>query len=198
VEVLDPLGRLDTVGDGGAVTIADYAYDDLNSFYTVLNANGVTDRFDYDALGRTSRVRTTGPGGAVFDLGYGYDRAGNPIYRQRLHAAGAPADVFQYDGLYRLREVHYDADSTDPAAITAFSKHQLYSLDLLGNRLALVENSVSQAYGPNDGLRLTDPLNRYRQVGAAALSYDPRGNLLNDGANSYTYDLLNRLIGVSN
>jgi RHS repeat-associated protein len=40
-------------------------------------------------------------------------------------------------------------------------------------------------------------MNRYEQVDAAPFAYDLRGNTLLDGTNPYTYDLLNRQIGMT-
>ena len=54
-----------------------------------------------------------------------------------------------------------------------------------------------EVYLPNDGSRMTDPLNRYQQVGGRDFEYDAKGNLLSDGVNTYSYDYQNRQTGIS-
>jgi RHS repeat-associated protein/uncharacterized repeat protein (TIGR01451 family) len=188
----DPLDRLSRVeGQGGAV-VADFAYFDVAGYQITTLGNGMANRTDYDALGRVTRVSS-----AVADYRYGYDPAGNRLYMQRAHRAGQPADVYAHDGLYQLTDVWYGADATDPQAITTQESKETFSLDRAGNRLETQMDGVGQSYLPNDGTRLTNPMNRYEAVGGAGLAYDPRGNTLSDGVNTYTYDRLNRLTGVS-
>ena len=67
----------------------------------------------------------------------------------------------------------------------------------MGNRLAVQNDGVTETYLPNDGTRLTDPMNRYQQVDADAFTYDPKGNLTADGRNTYTYDDENRQTGMT-
>lgn len=47
--------------DGGLATVADYSYDDLNSFFEIEYGNGALNRFDYDALRRTRPSTSTTP-----------------------------------------------------------------------------------------------------------------------------------------
>jgi RHS repeat-associated protein len=116
---------------------------------------------------------------------------------QRGHESGTPADVYEYDGLYQLTRVWYDTDATEPPAITSRDAVANYNLDVVYNRLRVSFDGSSENYLPNNGLRLTNSMNRYDQVGARALSYDPKGNLLSDGTNTYTYDDENRQITMT-
>jgi len=50
--------------------------------------------------------------------------------------------------------------------------------------------AVNQAYTP-------DGLNQYDAVGGVTFAHDPRGNLTSDGQRTYSYDVENRLVGVS-
>ena len=192
VQTVDPINRLDTVRQGDGSLIADYAYADLDSYMTVAYANGITNRTDYDALRRTTRVSS-----AVADYRYGYDAASNRTYMQRWHETGHPDDVYQYDNLYQLTQVWYGADATDPGSITSYDSLQWYDLDSLGNRLEVQNDGVSQSYQPSNGQQLTNPMNRYEQVDGTPFTYDLRGNTLNDQTNSYTYDILNRQTTMS-
>ncbi|MCP4356607.1 MAG: RHS repeat protein, partial [Chloroflexi bacterium] len=192
VQAIDPLGRLDSVNDGGGSVIVDYTYDDLNSYITVAYANGITNRTDYDALYRTTRVSS-----AVADYRYGYDAAGNRTYMQRAHRTGQPSDVYEYDDLYQLTQVWYGADATNPTSINNYDSLQWYDLDNLGNRLEVQNDGASVSYLPNDGSQLTNVMNRYEAVDSTAYTYDLRGNTLTDNNNTYTYDILNRQTGMS-
>ncbi len=192
---LDGLGRLQGVQQGGA-TVATYAYDDAAGTVTLAHANGVSAVTETDPLRRITRVRTAGAA-TLADYRYGYDAAGNRTYMQRAHKPGSPADVYQYDGLYQLTRVWYGANATNPAAITAQDRLQSYQLDTVGNRLTVQNDGMTETYQPNDGTRLTDPLNRYQQVDADPFTYDPKGNLTADGRNTYTYDVENRQTGAS-
>lgn len=204
VYTLDPLGRLDLVqqDDGGLAAVADYTYNDLNSFFEISYGNNAANRFDYDALFRTTQVQLTSGANTLADYGYGYDNAGNRTYLQRNHLVGSPADVYQYDTLYQLTQAWYGADATTPGSITAYDDLQTYTLDTVGNRLEVAfddgSSTTTQTYGPNNSAQLTDSMNQYQEVDGNSLSYDPRGNTLADGVttNSYGYDVLNRQISV--
>jgi RHS repeat-associated protein len=198
VQVLDSIGRLDAVQEGDGTAIADYAYHDIDSNFTLTYANGVVNTTEYDALYRTIRVSAIVTDTLISDYRYGYDDAGNRTYMQRWHEADHPADVYAYDNLYQLIQVWYGADATMPISITNYAKLQWYELDNLGNRLEVQNDGVSQLYAPTDGLKLTNPMNRYEAVDTAPFLYDERGNTLADGINTYTYDILNRQIGMSN
>jgi RHS repeat-associated protein len=189
---LDHIGRLAAVKQGGGALVADYAYHDLQSYFTLTYPSGTTTRSDYDALRRVTRVSSS-----VADYRYGYDAASNRTSMQRYQQADHPADVYQYDGLYQLTQVWYGANATSPGSITAYDHLQRYDLDTLGNRLEVQNDGTPEVYLPNDGDRLTNPMNRYEQVAASLLTYDLRGDTLSDGRNTYTYDVLNRQIGVS-
>ena len=67
----------------------------------------------------------------------------------------------------------------------------------MANRLQVDDDGVLVDYSPGDGQQLTNPMNRYEAVDGISLSYDLRGNTLSDGIISYTYDILNRQIGMS-
>ena len=201
---MDPLGRLDLVeqDSGSLATVGDYTYDDLNSFFEISYGNSVVNRFDYDALFRTTSVQLTSGATTLANYGYGYDDVGNRTYMQRNHVAGTPADVYAYDTLYQLTQTWYDADAVTPATLTTFSDQQTYTLDNLGNRLAVDFDDgtsvTTQDYGLHNSDQLLNEMNRYDVVDGSSLSYDLRGNTLADGAtlNSYGYDVLNRQISL--
>jgi RHS repeat-associated protein len=196
VQQTDGLRRLSEV-TRDASPVAAYAYDDANGTVTIAYANGVTTTLEVDGPGRVTRVQTGGPGGELADYVYGYDRGTNRTSMQRAHESGSPADVFEYDGLDQLTRVWYGADAIEPATITTRDSVADYNLDLVYNRLRVSVDGAGENYLPNNGLRLTNSMNRYEQVGARALSYDPKGNLLSDVTNTYTYDDENRQITMT-
>ena len=90
---------------------------------------------------------------------------------------------YTYDGLHRLTEADYDNGD-----------YYAYSYDAVGNRLVL----DSDANGNSVYLEYTyDNANRLATVGEVTYTWDPNGNLLEDGVNTYTYDSANRLVTVS-
>ena len=192
VRDLEVLGRINTIRDGAGVFIAEYDYQDQAGYGTLTYANGTVNRNEYDAIGRTTRVSSD-----VGDYRYGYDGAGNRMYMQRAHLNIQPADVYEYDSLYRPVQVWYGADALDPSNITSSDSNHQFTLDLLANRLELDRDGSAEIYGPNNGQQLTNAMNRYELVAGQVITYDARGNTLSDGQNSYSYDILNRQIGVS-
>ncbi len=191
VYTLDAANRLDAVRRGDGSLIAGYDYADADRYTTLTHANGMTTRTDYDPLGRISRINS-----AITDFGYGYDAVGRRSYAQYNHKAGAPADLYRYDALGQLTEVWYGADTTDPGTFTGYDRAQSYDFDPVGNRLTVTRDGTPELYGPSDGERLLDALNRYGEVDGQSFTYDLRGNLLATGALTYTYDLLNRQTGA--
>ncbi|MCP3922332.1 MAG: hypothetical protein GY714_07095, partial [Desulfobacterales bacterium] len=178
--------------------IADYAYDVINHFNTIAYLNGLTNRTDYDPLGRAMQVRVIDDTSDIVDYRYGYDDVGNRVYMQRAHQPNQPYEVYQCDGLYQLVDAWYGADAADPAAITSYGLMQTYDLDLLGNRLSVTEDGETDDYGPDDGTQSTNVMNQYETVDGSSLGYDLRGNTLTDGIGVYGYDVLNRQISVTN
>ncbi len=70
------------------------------------------------------------------------------------------------------------------------SQDLAYSYDAMGNRITTVINGVTTAYTSNN-------VNEYTSVGGVSYTYDADGNLTFDGVNTYTYNSLNQLVGVS-
>ena len=182
VRSLDTAGRLKSLTRTDGSTIASYTYDDPNGRYTLQYGNGLQTVYTYDHLYRITDIEST-----IAHYGYTYDAADNVTSIQFYHLSGTPKNVYQYDGMNRLIKATYGQTGTTVE----------YLLDKLDNRLQVVRNGTQETYLPNNGTQLTDPMNRYTQVGSISLAYDAKGNLLQDGTHSYTYDALNRLVGVS-
>ncbi len=195
VQEFDALGRLDAVRPSvGGAAVADYAYDLTLGVTSITRGNGLIDQLTYDAAGRVTDVTVSG---GIADYAYAYNAASQRTSVQRQHAAGQPYEVYDYNSLGQLSAVWYGANAATPEDITSSTKQQHYTLDPVGNRLSVQDGAATTAYAPSDGQQLTDPLNRYTAVGGNALSTDGRGNVLNDGRTTYTYDLLNRQLSAS-
>ncbi|MCP5094762.1 MAG: hypothetical protein GY943_04340, partial [Chloroflexi bacterium] len=195
----DHINRLDAVEMGDSTIVADYAYDVFNRFNTVsYPTNNLANRQAYDPLGRINNVTVNDGLTDLVDYGYGYDNVGNRIYMQRNHELNQPADVYEYDNLYQLNHVWYGADATTSSTISSYDSTQTYDLDTLGNRLSVTADTVLTQYGPNNGTKLTNAMNRYESIESDTLGYDLRGNTLTDGNNTYSYDILNRQTSVDN
>jgi RHS repeat-associated protein len=191
VHATDALARVDDIRNHLGQTVADYGYDDVSGQRSLGYANGVTTLVEFDPLNRVSRIQS-----AVADYQYGYDQSGNRSHLKRGHLPGQPADVYQYDGLYRPTQVWYGADSTDPGSISTYDRQQSFDLDLLSNRLQMNDDGALIDYAPSDGQQLANSMNRYETVDGRTHAYDLRGNTLSDGVITYTYDILNRQIGI--
>jgi YD repeat-containing protein len=148
----------------------------------------------------------TGVGEPFRAYSYAYDREGHKWYEKRLH--GDPsADVYNYDGIYRLTDVKYSVTSgigndwnnkheiPDPPGFDGLdgTREVNYLLDDVGNREMVIDNAVETDYVPNE-------VNEYEYVGPVEdpehYLYDRNGNLLWDGSKRMSYDYANRLVVV--
>ena len=188
---IDNLGRLSAVRQDGTL-LGGFSYDHAAGTITQTHGNSLYSQTATDALWRVTQVSST-----LADYQYGYDDNGNRSFMQRAHQSGAPYELYQYDSLNQLSEVWTGADAANPEDLTDYEQHQSYDLDPLGNRLLLDADGSQTEYQPSNGQRLTNPMQRYEAVNGAALDYDDNGNLLSDGTNSYTYDVLNRQISLT-
>ena len=188
----DPLGRLTEVREAGGAVVASWSHDDVGGTVTRTAGNGVTTTTGRDDAGRVTSVVTS-----VGDSGYTYlytedGRLGSVSRAYRPE--GARFDVYGYDGAARLTSVAWAADAGTPDALTASAGETTYTLDALGNRVAVVApDGVTTLYEPSAEGELTDPMNRYLTVGDLPLSYDAHGNLTAGPLGARTWDAANRM-----
>ena len=135
-------------------------------------ADGTTYSKTYDANGK---LQTFPLGNVTRTLSY--DSVGN-ITGWDDNGDAAKAKHFSYDLLDRLE------------GYTAANETQAFQYDSNGNRTTKTDNGNTTVYGlqPNS--------NRLTQIGNVYQTLDANGNLLNDGAHSYTYNAQNRLVSV--
>ncbi|MBO9501195.1 RHS repeat-associated core domain-containing protein [Brevundimonas sp. A19_0] len=167
----------------------------------------------YDLVGQ--RTRLTWPGGAAAE--YEWDLANRMVLA--WDNAGSPSGTglfaaYSYDALGRYLVVQKGGGSTNFAYVPN-SRNWSMSLNLAGTTNDVTWSFASNPSGqiisressnpaydyPMAGMTTRtyapDGLNQYDTVGGATYSHDQRGNLTSDGVRTYTYDVENRLTGIT-
>lgn len=197
-------------GHGGqGITMAYTGFGELLTETTNLGGTSRTISHRYDTNG--NRTRLTHPDGQFFTyLHDGLDRLS--------YLREGDVDVLTshgYDDYGRL-----DSRTTAGGAATTLGYDAISRVDYIGYQFAgdIDDLTLGFGYNPagqlarrnvdNDRYRHTgdtgrtgayrvNGLNEYTDVDGTAYQYDANGNLTSDGANTYTYDVENRLIAVS-
>ncbi len=117
-------------------------------------------------------------------FGYVNDKIGRRVSMSRSGSAFATPDVITYD--YNDRSEIISAVSHNNPGY-----NYSYNYDPIGNRQAANLNSTAWTYTSNN-------LNQYTAVNSDAPSYDADGNMLANGAWSYTWNGENRMIAAVN
>lgn len=170
----DALNRLKQIKTGTLI-FADYTYDNAGRLTGAALADAVIQRaIDYDAADRMIRIANTVDGENRAKFEYTYNQAGD---RTRKTVRDAAVHSYTYDAVSRLTQADYPGTSGFTDTIFAY--------DPAGNRSSVNAGAAAQ-YTAN-------AMNQYSQVGGADFSWDANGNLINDGVNTYAYDVENRL-----
>jgi RHS repeat-associated protein len=166
-----PDGQLKQVLQG--TLLAYYSYDDAGRLASVARLSGNTS-YEYDGADRLVDLDTDRLGGEqISRYQYTLDRRGQRTQAIETQGSQTRTLTYSYDPLGRLT----GALNTD-----VFSANYTYAYDDAGNRTDVWRNGTLLAH---------QDYNAANQV--LGWSYDPAGNLLNDGATTYAYDALNRL-----
>jgi len=182
-------------------TQATNEYDDDNRLLERAFGNGTTATWTYDNEDRIATLKhhcpTCGEGNEpadFIDLEYGRDAEGNPTYRKHHHATDT-SERYEYDAADRLVEFERGTLNSGGSAITGTpAEAQRWTLDALGN--------WSDFEKDEDGSTVSDQSRTHRidnaltAIGGTTLTYDPPGNLKDDGTYLYDYDCENRLTRV--
>jgi RHS repeat-associated protein len=183
----DSLNRLTNIDYSGSTTPdVSFTYDDVGNRLTMADGTGTTS-YVYDALNRLTEV--TFPGSRTVD--YEYDNAGN---RSRIEYPGGTRDVdYTYDAAGRMLTV------TDWLSnVTEYTYNNAGYLTLTE-----LPNGVTVEYGYDGADRLTSVVNEGPGGVLSSFTYtlDDVGNrtqvVTPEGTESYTYDDLYRLTGVT-
>jgi RHS repeat-associated protein len=159
-----------------------YTYDaaDRRASMTVAGQSSVT--YDYDAANQVSSITQ---GAAV--VGFSYDTAGR---RSVLALPNGVTTTYSYDAASQLTELSYASGTTTLGNLT-------YRYDLGGRRTA-VGGTWARTGLPNALAAATyDAANQIATWGGTPFSYDPNGNLTNDGTKTYSWNARNQLNALS-
>lgn len=173
----DDLNRMDQVIDHQENVLADYSYDAVRCI-GLEYLNGTSVSYEYNDAGWiTALYNTQSDPGDISYFVYTHDRAGNRL----TNTSSWGTQTYTYDNIYQVTQVDYPDGYPFPDMI--------YNYDSVGNRDTTV-NGGTVEYAHNE-------LNEYTSVDWTAFTSDLRGNLVNDGDQSYQYDLENRLTAVN-
>jgi RHS repeat-associated protein len=197
--VTDPAGRITTtvcdsmnrvtrtIGADGGIT--QLGYDSNGDLLTLTDPNGHTRSWTYDVR-RRMKTATDALGRS---MSVNRDAQGNVVSRTRKDGT---IITYDYDSLNRLKQVNLPALANGVAADTV-----LMSYDAVGNVSSLSDNdsAVSNVF---DALsRLTQTTQTYGAGVSLSYTYDlvSRRATMSDsvGNTTYSYDELNRLIGLT-
>lgn len=144
--------------------------------------------YSYDALNRVDLIRESG---ATTLADYNYDALGR---RATLTRGNGSVTSFSYDLASRITDLDHNLGGTANDQEYGFA---YTAASQLSQRTA--SNDAYNWQGPNFTGRTynRNGLNQYTSVGGTSFSYDLRGNLINDGARRFCFDLENRLLGVA-
>ena len=168
-------------------TVSEYQYDVLGRKILAVNANGTSEKTEYNAAGLITRLTNYSGPNVISKYEYTYYYDGN----QRTKTDESGKTSYVYDDLGRLTEAQL-ADGT----------LQNYTFDSNGNRKTMTvtkdgASSVTEyAYDLNDRL-----ITETKDGVTTSYSYDDNGNMLSksDGTSIVTqsFDLLNRMTSFS-
>ncbi|MGE0192749.1 MAG: RHS repeat-associated core domain-containing protein [Planctomycetota bacterium] len=191
--VRNGLGQLTSVNDG-TTTVGTYTYWGSRE-KGVTFGNGATQSNTYGGFRQevTSIHHQDSGAGTLVRMDYGYNAVHDRTY-ERFGALGASGEAFEYDKMRRLTKAWMGSAKPSSPSGQVHTETIDFNMDDDGNRTSKVHtpylgSPVSTSY-------TTNSLNQYTAVGAASLTYDGNGNLVDDGTYYYEYDYRNQLIEV--
>lgn len=177
------------------------SYDGLNHLVSETSPRG-TISYTYDTAGNRASMTVEGQP----TVNYGYDAnhqliqisQGAAVVSLTYDAAGRRTSLTLPNGI--IVSYSYDAASE----LTGISYQQgatvignlIYGYDADGRRISM-DGSLAKTGLPMAISATYNAANQLVQWGTSPLTYDANGNLLGDGANSYTWNARNQLTGIS-
>lgn len=140
--------------------------------------------YDYDAADEMTGIRENG---GLQLAAYTYDDLGR---RTATYRGNGAQSYYGYDSALRLSTLTLDLAST--------AQDEVYGFTYSASGQIKTRTSSNDAYRWTSGSSIVrnyaiNGLNQATTSGAQSISYDGRGNLSNDGASTYSYDMANRL-----
>ena len=188
----DPLNRLIEEDSSAFTGEVDYQYDLAGRRTRVTHPDGFYVDYVYDLTNAVTEIRengaTSGPGLLAV---YAYNNLGQ---RVSITRGNGVVTTFAYDDLARLDAMRNDLASTASDQLYDFSRNLSDQItDRQGHNASYDWSPLS----PGTTNYADNNLNQYTAVGGTSFTYDPRGNLANDGLHRYCFDIYNRLSGVA-
>lgn len=162
----------------GTVTYA-YDADGRRTSMTVAGQTPVT--YEYDSA---HRVTTIGQGGSVVAMTY--DEAGR---RSSLRLPNAMLATYGYDAAGYVASITYTKGPTVVGDLT-------YVYDSAGNRTSVGGSLATSALPADVSTAQYDDANRLTSWNGQSLVYDDNGNLITDGAATYTWNARSQLSAI--
>ena len=184
------ISRLTSISDASG-TLEAYSYQGDG---TVLERNhtqpGLNLTTTLDDFGRIIDFNWTNSGGSVSHYAYGYDPAGNRLYKEDLVNTGL-SELYTYDGLSQLATSARGTLNSSKNAITGTPDfEQSWNHDALGNWDDVTTNGIIDD-------RDSNAQNEYTDVDGNIPAYDANGNMTTDQTGKhFVWDAWNRLVEV--
>ena len=182
----DARGQLVSVDDpdNAASTLT---YDKVGRRKVMTRPNGVTSTHGYDTAGRLLSLLHANGGTTLAQYTYTVNGRGDRVTAaENIRKADGSYDAWDiattYDALARVRQAHTTQGGAN------VRRHQ-YAFDPAGNR-----TSETVTIGAGSPTTTNFAYNPGNQITNSGYTYDARGNLTNDGVNTYTWDRANRLL----
>lgn len=168
--------------------LACYSYYPDGTLRSLNIGQSLSTEYTYDREKNTTGMKTMLDGKTLLvDNLYEYDRNGNCTLKQELEGSTR----YSYDANNRLIEVQY------PNLMNGASCYEKLSYDKAGNRTLRITESLTEQYHYDSCNRLTrldtTPADLSKPQTIRFYRYDKQGNMLSDGANTYSYDSFNRV-----
>jgi len=190
-ETYDQRGRLDRIHDMAlpGTPLSAFEYDPGNRLLRKVFQNNTNTEYAYDL--NSNVVQINHMLSSLVRYEYAYDNNDNKLFEKNNYQP-TKSNQYLYDVYNRL--TRFKKGALSGVNIPAPSEDIQYNLDAVHNRQTVQATAGTTTYTTNN-------LNQYTMLSGgvtATLNYDNNGNLLSDGAQSYTYDYENRLIAVNN
>jgi RHS repeat-associated protein len=205
--------RWDLVGGAcGAASSSSHAQSSSSSSGSAAPVSAET----YAGLDQFGRVvdnlwcKYSAPSGAVDQIQYGYDQAGNRIWRKNVVAATGFDELYAYDGAQRLEDFSRGTLNAAENNIGSLTLKQGWRLDATGNWSRFQNFDQTGATPALDQQRSSDTFNEITAIAATVgptwvtPQYDRNGNMVlmpqpaaPTASFSATYDAWNRLTALT-
>jgi YD repeat-containing protein len=227
----DALSRIASIvdDDAGSTHLADYSYLGLSTFvetdytepdikYTLVGTAGGNDPDTgdiYRGLDRFGRIKDSywydyGSASDVDRIKYGYDRAGNRLWRENVVARSLSKEfdeLYEYDAVHRLKDMSRGMLNSGHTALTSTRFAQCWGLDETGNWSNFREDDDGNGSWDLNQNRTANKVNEITDVTESTgpswvtPAYSAAGNMTTvpkpaDPTASFTatYDAWNRLV----